>query len=47
MHIDNIGKTLPSDMTQISQRTQHIDVHHHIIQDYVEEVTVNIKTFQL
>ena len=43
MHIDNIRDILLLGKTSLSQQMNHIDVHHHLIYDYVEYETVEIQ----
>ena len=37
MHVDIVGTVLLPENKSILQRTKHIDVHHHLICDYVED----------
>ena len=52
-HIYNIGAILISENTLVSQQTNHIDVRHHFISDYIEDSTVKLnlsvhnKTWQI
>ena len=45
MHVENVGAILLSENTSVSQRTNHIDVHHNLICDYVEDRTAKTLFF--
>ena len=45
VHVDNFGAILISDNTLVYQHTNHIDVHHHCIFDYVADGTVKNQFF--
>ena len=46
MHINNVGSIFLSEKTYTPQLTNHIDVCHHFICDYVEDRTVEIYFFR-
>ena len=43
VHVDNVGAIFLSENTSVYQKTTHIDVRHHFIRGYVEDVSVKIK----
>ena len=46
VHVDNIRDILLLENTSVSQRTNHIDVHHHLTSDYIEDGTLKIQFSQ-
>ena len=42
MKVDNVGSIFLLDTTLVFQRTNHIDVSHHFICDYVDDGTLKI-----
>ena len=40
VHIYNVGAIFLLEITSVSQQMNHIDMYHHFIHDYVEDITV-------
>ena len=43
IHVENFGAIFLSENTVSSQHTNHVDVRHHFICDYVEDGTIQIQ----